>query len=127
MTEIIARFRRLDGAARAIERTLLVALAAAGSLWATQVHHYLPFAFFNEQYLGLFLALGLAPVFLVVRATPSAPGDRVPWYDWLACTGALAVGGYVTVFYPTIAYTLGDRKSTRLNSSHELKSRMPSS
>jgi TRAP transporter 4TM/12TM fusion protein len=107
MTEIIARFRRLDGAARAVERTLLVTLALVGSIWATQAHHYLPFAFFSEQYLGLFLALGLAPVFLVVRATPRAPGDRVPWYDWLACAGALAVGGYVTVFYPTIAYTLG--------------------
>src|SRR5437773_6990796 len=107
MTEIIARFRRLDGAARAIERTLLVALAAAGSLWATQVHHYLPFAFFNEQYLGVFLALGLAPVFVCVRAGGGASLDRVPWYVWLLTAGALVVGGYVAVFYPTIAYTLG--------------------
>src|SRR5438046_9605545 len=106
MTEVIAKFRQLGGAARVIERVLLVLLAAAGSLWATQVHHSLPFAFFNEQYLGLFLALGLAPVFLVVRATPRAPGDRVPWDDWLACAGALAVGGYVTVSLPTMAYTL---------------------
>ncbi|HYY74611.1 MAG TPA: TRAP transporter fused permease subunit, partial [Solirubrobacterales bacterium] len=107
MTEVIARFRRLGGAARAVERTLLVALALAGSLWAAQVHHYFPFAFFNEQYLGLFLGLGLAPVFLAVRATPWGPVDRVPWYDWLGCAGALAVGGYVMVLYPTIAYTLG--------------------
>src|SRR5919197_1285844 len=107
MTEVIARFRRLGGAARAVERTLLVALALAGSLWAAQVHHYFPFAFFNEQYLGLFLGLGLAPVFLAVRATAWGPVDRVPWYDWLGCAGALAVGGYVMVFYPTIAYTLG--------------------
>src|SRR5437762_9606610 len=104
MTEIIAKFRQVDGAARAIERALLVLLAVAGSLWATQVHHYLPFAFFNEQYLGLFLGLGLAPVFLVVRASPRSPLPRVPWYDWLGCAGALVVGGYVTVFYPSIAY-----------------------
>src|SRR5881396_3247907 len=114
MTEVIAKFRQLGGAARAIERTLLVALAAAGSLWATQVHHSLPFAFFNEQYLGLFLALGLAPVFLVVRATPRAPMDRVPWYDWLGCAGALAVGGYVTVLYPSIAYSLSALSWDRL-------------
>src|SRR5919197_1279323 len=107
MTEVIARFRRLGGAARAVERTLLVALALAGSLWAAQVHHYFPFAFFNEQYLGLFLALGLAPVFLCVRAGPRAPQNSVPWYDWLAMVGSLLVGGYVMVFYPTIAYTLG--------------------
>jgi TRAP-type uncharacterized transport system fused permease subunit len=33
--------------------------------------------------------------------------NRVPWYDWLACAGALVIGGYVMVLYPTIAYTLG--------------------
>ncbi|PYM36721.1 MAG: C4-dicarboxylate ABC transporter permease, partial [Candidatus Rokuibacteriota bacterium] len=114
MTEIIARFRQVDGAARVIERALLVLLAVAGSLWATQVHHYLPFAFFNEQYLGLFLGLGLAPVFLVVRASPRAPLPRVPWYDWLGCAGALVVGGYVTVFYPSIAYSLGALSWDRL-------------
>ena len=114
MTEIIAKFRQVDGAARAIERALLVLLAVAGSLWATQVHHYLPFAFFNEQYLGLFLGLGLAPVFLVVRASPRSPLPRVPWYDWLGCAGALVVGGYVTVFYPSIAYSLGALSWDRL-------------
>ena len=107
MTEIIARFRQLDGGARVVERTLLTALAVVGGLWATQVHHYLPFAFFNEQYLGVFLALGLAPVFVCVRAGGAASLDRVPWYDWLLTAGALVVGGYVAVFYPTIAYTLG--------------------
>src|SRR5438309_694870 len=114
MTEIIARFRQVDGAARVIERALLVLLAVAGSLWATQVHHYLPFAFFNEQYLGLFLGLGLAPVFLIVRASPRAPLPRVPWYDWLGCAGALVVGGYVTVFYPSMAYSLGALSWDRL-------------
>ena len=107
MTEIIARFRQLDGGARVVERTLLTALAVVGGLWATQVHHYLPFAFFNEQYLGVFLALGLAPVFVCVRAGGGASLGRVPWYDWLLTAGALVVGGYVAVFYPTIAYTLG--------------------
>ena len=107
MTEIIARFRQLDGGARVVERTLLTALAVVGGLWATQVHHYLPFAFFNERYLGVFLALGLAPVFVCVRAGGAASLGRVPWYDWLLTAGALVVGGYVAVFYPTIAYTLG--------------------
>jgi len=107
VTEIIARFRQLDGRARLVERILLTALALVGGLWATQIHHYLPFAFFNEQYLGVFLALGLAPVFICVRAGGRASLERVPWYDWLLTVGALVVGGYVAVFYPTIAYTLG--------------------
>jgi TRAP transporter 4TM/12TM fusion protein len=107
VTEIIARFRTLDGTARTVERALLIALTVVGAAWATQIHHRLPWAFFNEQYLGLFLALGLAPVFLSVRASPQGPIDRVPWYDWLAVVGALLVGGYVMILYPTIAYTLG--------------------
>jgi len=107
VTEIIARFRQLDGGARGIERFMLMALAVVGGLWATQVHHYLPFAFFNEQYLGLFLGLGLSPVFVCVRIGGRAPLDRVPWYDWALAASAVVVGGYVAIFYPTIAYTLG--------------------
>jgi TRAP transporter 4TM/12TM fusion protein len=107
MTDVAPRFRALTGGARAVERTFLVALTVAGGLWATQVQHALPFAFFNEQYLGLFLGLGLAPVFLCVRASAGAPQDRVPWYDWVFAAGALTVGGYVAVRYPTIAYALG--------------------
>jgi TRAP transporter 4TM/12TM fusion protein len=107
VTEVIARFRTLEGRARRAERALLLALTVVGGLWATQVHHHLPFAFFNEQYLGLFLALGLAPVFVCTRASSGAPQTSVPWYDWLLAAAALIVGGYVAVMYPTIAYSLG--------------------
>ena len=107
MTEVLAKFRTLDGPARTAERVLLLALTVVGGLWATQIHHYLPFAFFNEQYLGVFLALGLAPVFVCTRASRSAPQTSVPWYDWLLAAAALVIGGYIAVMYPTIAYTLG--------------------
>ena len=107
MTEVVTKFRTLEGPARTAERLLLLALTMVGAFWATQVHHYLPFAFFNEQYLGLFLALGLAPVFVCTRASARAPATSVPWYDWLLAAAALTVGGYVAVMYPTIAYTLG--------------------
>jgi TRAP transporter 4TM/12TM fusion protein len=107
VTEILAKFRMLDGAARTVERALLVGLAVVGSAWALQIQHYSPHAIFNEQYLGLFFALGLAPVFLVCRASARAANDRVPWYDWILAAGALAAGGYVMIFYPIIAYSLG--------------------
>ena len=107
MTEIIAKWRTLGGTPRTIERALLVALALVGGIWATQLHHYLPWAIFNEQYLGLFLGLGLAPVFLAVKARPQAPPDVVPWYDWILVGASLVVGGYVAILYPTIAYELG--------------------
>lgn len=42
MTEILAKFRGLGGAGRAVERTLLVALAVVGSAWALQLQHLFP-------------------------------------------------------------------------------------
>ena len=107
MTEVAGKFRTLDGPARAVERTLLISLTLVGAAWAAQVHHHLPFTFFSQQYLGLFLALGLSPVFLVVRPGPRASATRVPWYDWLLAAGGLVVGGYIVIMYPTIAYQLG--------------------
>jgi TRAP transporter 4TM/12TM fusion protein len=106
MTEVLPKFRSLDGAAKVAERALLIAVTVAGSLWAMQLHHSLPFAIFNEQYLGLFLGLGLGAVFLAVKVHPSAAHDRVPWYDWLCSLGGLAVGLYVALLYPKLAYVL---------------------
>ncbi len=107
MTEGASKFRRLEGPARAIERTLLTTLTVVGALWATQIHHRLPWAFFNEQFLGLFLGLALPSVFVAVKARRREPGGRVPWHDWVLAGAGLVVGGYVAVMYPTIAYRLG--------------------
>ncbi|HEY2987233.1 MAG TPA: TRAP transporter fused permease subunit [Candidatus Binatia bacterium] len=102
-----SKFRSLSGAARALSRALLSSITILGSFWALGIHHSLPWAFFNQQYLGLFLALALASVFLGVKATSKERGDRVPWHDWLFAAAGLAVGGYVAVMYPIIAYRLG--------------------
>lgn len=108
MTEVTTtKFRALGGAARAAERALLVTLTLVGGFWAAQGQHLLPWTFFNEQYLGLFLALGLAPVFLSIKASPRGDPARVPWHDWALAAAALVIGGYVLVLYPRIAYQLG--------------------
>jgi TRAP transporter 4TM/12TM fusion protein len=101
-----SKFRSLTGAPAVLLRSLLIGLASLGSLWALEVHQYLPWAFFKQQYLALFLALALGGVFLAVKARAQETGDRVPWYDWLFAAGGLAVGLYVVVLYPTIAYRL---------------------
>ena len=101
------KFRTLSGGARAVERGLLALLTASGALWVLEAQTRLPRAIFKEQYLGLFLALALGATFLGARAGRRAPADRVPWYDWLLAAGGLAVGLYIAVFYPTIAYQLG--------------------
>ena len=101
------KFRTLSGPARILERVLCGSLTLVGSVWALGLHHYLPWAFFNQQYLGLFLALGLASIFIAVKASSKEAGDRVPWYDWFCALAGLVVGLYVAFFYPTIAYRLG--------------------
>jgi len=112
--ETTSKFRRLSGAARGIERALLVALTLISATWATQVHHRLPWAFFNEQFLGVFLGLALASVFVAVKARGREAGDRVPAYDWALSALGLVVGGYVAVMYPTIAYRLGELTPDRV-------------
>ncbi|MBI2152635.1 MAG: TRAP transporter fused permease subunit [Candidatus Rokubacteria bacterium] len=101
-----SKFRSLSGPSRAAERVLLSALTLVGALWALEAHQLFAHALFKEQYLGLFLALALGAVFLGVKSHGRSPAHRVPWYDWLLCLGGLAVGGYVVVMYPTIAYRL---------------------
>src|SRR5918994_271010 len=104
---ITSKFRTLGGAPSVLLRGLLYALTLLGAVWALEIHHSLAWAFFKEQYLGLFLALGLGSIFLGVKARREEPGDKVPWYDWLLAAGGFLVGLYVTVMYPTIAYRLG--------------------
>ena len=104
---ITSKFRTLSGPSGVLLRGLLYALTLLGALWALEIHHSLAFAFFKEQYLGLFLALGLGSIFLGVKARRNERGDRMPWYDWLLAAGGFLVGLYVTVMYPTIAYRLG--------------------
>ena len=101
------KFRTLSGPARVLERLFFGSVTILGSLWGLGVQHSLPWTFFNQQYLGLFLALGLASIFVAVKARPKEAGDRVPWYDWFFALAGMIVGLYVAVFYPTIAYRLG--------------------
>ena len=114
MTEVLPKFRGLSGAPRAVERAVLIAVTVAGAFWAVGLQHHLPVALFNEQYLGLFLGLGLAGVFIVVKAHPSTPHDRVPWYDWIAAAAGLGVGLYIAILYPSISYSLASLTWDRL-------------
>jgi TRAP transporter 4TM/12TM fusion protein len=114
MTEVLPKFRGLSGAPRAVERAVLVAVTVAGAFWALGLQHHLPVALFNEQYLGLFLGLGLAGVFIVVKAYPSTPHDRVPWYDWIAAAAGLGVGLYIAILYPSLSYSLASLTWDRL-------------
>ncbi len=83
-------------------RGALVAIPVAGVLFALQVPSRVGVAVFREQYLGLLLALALPSLFLTTPAR-RGPQDRVPWYDWTLAAAGLAVGGYLAVYYPSVA------------------------
>jgi TRAP transporter 4TM/12TM fusion protein len=109
-----SKLRELSGPARALSRTLLFTLTLIAAAWAGELHVFFGLTFFKEQFLGVFFALGMADVFLLVKAVPREPGNNVPWYDWLAACGSFISGGYITVFYPSIAYQLGVLAPERL-------------
>ena len=114
MTEVLPKFRSLGGAPRVVEGVVLVAVTVAGAFWALGLQYHLPVALFNEQYLGLFMGLGLAGAFIVVKPHPTAAHDSVPWYDWIAAAAALAVGLYIAILYPSLSYTLASLAWDRL-------------
>jgi len=104
---IASKFRSPTGFPGALGRFFLCSITVLGSFWGMGVQHYLPWAFFNQQYLGLFFALAMASVFLLVKARAKDSATDVPWHDWLLTAAALGTGGYVAVMYPTLAYRLG--------------------
>jgi TRAP transporter 4TM/12TM fusion protein len=101
------KFRSLTGAARAVERLVVFLLTLVAAAWAGELHVFLNFTFFKEQFLGLFFALGMAGVFLRVKSRSDESAEHVPAYDWLCFSACLITGGYIMVMYPSIAYRLG--------------------
>jgi len=100
-------FRQLSGPVRWVEGLLLASLPLVGTLYVVDVHSYLGIALYREQYLGLFLALSLASVFVAVPATKGGRRSGVPWYDALFAILAFSVGLYIAILYPTAVFELG--------------------
>ena len=66
----------------------------------------------------------VAPLWTTLSTTPA----QYPWLDRdLTCQVAVVGGGMAAAMCALRFAEAGDRKSTRLNSSHEIPSRMPSS
>jgi TRAP transporter 4TM/12TM fusion protein len=108
LSEEMIRSRRLKGSVGRMSRALLISIPLIGIIFLLEVPNRLGWLIFPEQYLGLFLALTLCATFLVVPKGVAGHRDRVPWYDFLAAFGGLAVGLYVFINYPRFANSLGE-------------------
>jgi TRAP transporter 4TM/12TM fusion protein len=100
------RFRSLTGAADVFAKSGMMLLSIVTALYAFDFQSRLGIVFFFEQYLGLVLGVGLATTFLAVRTGFTLDAARVPLYDWLLALLGLGVGLFVTIRYPSMAYSL---------------------
>ena len=101
------RFRQLTGALGIISRAILGAISGCGIIYVLRIPERLGLVPFREQYLGVFLTLVLVSTFLKVPATKHSPRNKLPWYDLFLILGSLAAGGYLSLFYPDLVYTMG--------------------
>ena len=107
------RARELAGITDRIGRWLLIAIPLTAMFFLLNVPQQIGWLVFNEQYMGLFLALGLCATFLLIPAKPRHRG-RLPWYDVIAAAAGMAVGLYVFIYYPSIVNSLGDIATERV-------------
>jgi TRAP transporter 4TM/12TM fusion protein len=108
------RSRELSGLAAWLAKFILVALPVTGIFFLFDLPERIGWFVFNEQYLGLFLALALCATFILIPAGRWDRSHRVHWYDWLGALAGLVVGLYVFVEYPELANSLGDISTDRV-------------
>ncbi|HLN87734.1 MAG TPA: TRAP transporter fused permease subunit [Candidatus Limnocylindrales bacterium] len=108
-----ARARELGGVVDIVGRGLLIAIPLSAIFFLLNLPQYIGWLVFNEQYMGLFLGLGLCATFLLIPAKPHHRA-HVPWYDLVAALAGMTVGLYVFIYYPSIVNSLGDISSERV-------------
>jgi TRAP transporter 4TM/12TM fusion protein len=102
------RSRELSGPLLWAANGALILLPLAGVFFLLSVPQMLDWLIFNEQYMGLFLALSLFATFVLVPARGAKDRDYVPWYDLIAALAGLSVGLFIFIQYPELKDTLGE-------------------
>jgi TRAP transporter 4TM/12TM fusion protein len=82
-----------------MQRGLLLVVPVAGIVFILGIPSRLNLSIWPEQYIGLFLGLTLAGLFLTVPHTKKAPKDSVPWFDFVFALWGLASGLYIAIFW----------------------------
>jgi TRAP transporter 4TM/12TM fusion protein len=92
----------------------LVTLPLAGIFFLLDIPQKIDWLVFNEQYMGLFLALSLFATFVLVPARGKKDQHYVPWYDLIAALAGLGVGLFIFFQYPKLVDTLGEITTERV-------------
>lgn len=102
------RSRELSGPILWAANGALAALPLVGVFFLLDLPQKIGWLVFNEQYMGLFLALSLFATFVLVPARGWRDRNHVPWYDLLAALAGLGVGLFIFIQYPQLVDTLGE-------------------
>ncbi|MEX0805677.1 MAG: TRAP transporter permease [Candidatus Binatia bacterium] len=102
------RSRELRGPLAWAANAALVMIPLTGIFFLLDVPQRIGWLSFNEQYMGLFLALALFATFLLVPHKRAALPNQVPWYDLIFAMAGLGAGLYIFIQYPKLVDTLGD-------------------
>jgi TRAP transporter 4TM/12TM fusion protein len=108
------RSRQLRGPLAWAASSALIMIPLAGIFFLLNVPQMFGWLFFNEQYMGLFLALSLFATFILAPARASARPDHVPWHDRVAAVAGLVVGLHIFIEYPRLVDTLGEITQARV-------------
>jgi TRAP transporter 4TM/12TM fusion protein len=110
----VERFRTLTGPLGTIQKTILFLIPLIGFIFVLDIPGYLGYPIPTGQYMGIFFALVLAGVFLVLPPTKRAARDRVPFYDLLFSVLGLVVGLYLAINYQDLLIIMGILSTERL-------------
>lgn len=102
-----SKYRELDPVSRIISKLILCAIPLFCILYIIDIPTYIGLMVYKEQYLGLFLALFLASVFLNIPPTKMASKSRLPWYDVVLALIASIVFGNIALFYSDLILVAG--------------------
>jgi TRAP transporter 4TM/12TM fusion protein len=108
------RSRDLHGPLAWAANGALMAIPVVGIFFLLDVPQRIGWLAFNEQYMGLFLALALFATFLLIPVRADVKPDQVPWYDLVAAIAGLGVGLYIFIEYPALVDTLGEITQARV-------------
>src|SRR5680860_103561 len=107
------RHRVLQGRLGLLQTTLLISIPVIGLLFVSNVHLSLGLLVFTEQWVGLFLGMCLAGVFLTFPAVKGSADRRLPWYDAVLAVIATLPGLYLALAYPSIVRSFGSHDAVR--------------
>jgi len=105
----LSRYRQLPGRTwDIVVKAVLVAVSITCLGYVIDVPGLLRLSFFKEQAFGLIYITIFVAAFILFPATKKATRNKLPWYDVVLCFLSMIGGGYIFLFYPSIATTLAE-------------------